>query len=113
MTTTPSAPPGTLQHGVSRREFPRHPVKQEKLHRAVAPTQGVGPGVAAEIDQGVEEEPDMDVLSELAPRFGCKELSNSANANWRPNRPSAIAAPNRLSSTPNKSKNKPNKSTPP
>ena len=76
MTTTPSAPPGTLQHGVSRREFPRHPVKQEKLHRAVAPTQGVGPGVAAEIDQGVEEEPDMDVLSELAPRFGCKELSN-------------------------------------
>ena len=51
-------------------------MKQEKLHRAVAPTQGVGPGVAAEIDQGVEEEPDMDVLSELAPRFGCKELSN-------------------------------------
>ena len=51
-------------------------MKQEELHHTVAPTQGVGPGVAAEIDQGVEEEPGIDVLSELAPRFGCKELSN-------------------------------------
>jgi len=51
-------------------------VKQEQLHGAVAPAERIGPGVAAAVDQSVEKEPGIGVVSEPAPGFGRKELSN-------------------------------------
>jgi hypothetical protein len=68
-----------LQHHVSRGEPARHPVKREQLHGAVAQAERIGPGVAAAVDQSVEEEPGIGVVSELAPEFGRKGLSTRSS----------------------------------
>ena len=68
-----------LQHHVSRGEPARHPVKKEQPHGAVAPAERIGPGVAAAVDQSVEEKPGIGVVSELAPGFGRKELSTRSS----------------------------------
>jgi hypothetical protein len=46
------------------------------LQGAVAPAERIGPGVAAAIDQSIEGEPGIGVVSKLAPGFGRKELPN-------------------------------------
>src|SRR5439155_26646865 len=53
-----------------------HRTKDEQLYSAVAPTQRVGPGIAAPVDECVEEEAGVGVMGKPAPRFGSKELAS-------------------------------------
>src|SRR5437016_9301735 len=73
-----------LQHDVSRGEPARHPVKKEQLHGAVAPAERIGPGVAAAVDQSVEEEPGIGVVSDWHPGLAARNCrmrsSRSATA---------------------------------